>query len=198
MEKGDCIMEAVNYDWIEEEKTRITLEEYEALPEDVRVEIFEGFAQNMASPSRDHQRISTRLVTIISNYIIGKNGGCEVFHAPFDVKLSDDPLVIVQPDILVVCDRDKLDEKRCNGAPDFIIEIVSPGNASHDYVRKLGYYKDLGVREYWILDPDTGSLSVYYFEGGIYCEHHDFTERVRVHICEDLEIDLAQVAAVLR
>ena len=82
-----------------------------------------------------------------------KEKSCRVFSAPFDVKLSDSPLVIVQPDIMVICDSDKLDGKRCNGAPDFIIEIVSAGNPSDDYIRKAYYYKNAGVREYWIVDP---------------------------------------------
>lgn len=74
--------------------------------------------------------------------------------------LSDTPLTIVQPDIMVVCDKNKLDEKRCNGAPDFIIEITSPGNSSDDYIRKLYYYKKYGVREYWIVDSKRKIITV--------------------------------------
>ena len=74
------------------------------------------------------------------------------FLCPFDVKLNDSPLTIVQPDLLVICDKNKLDGKRCNGAPDFIIEIISPGNPADDYIRKLYYYKNADVREYWIVD----------------------------------------------
>ena len=123
-----------------------SLEQYEALSEDKRVEIFEGVVYDMASPSQIHQSISMQLSTVINNYILCKKGPCSIFSAPFDVKLSDKPLTIVQPDIMVICDKDKLDGKRCNGAPDFIIEIVSPGNPSDDYVRKLYYYKNAGVR----------------------------------------------------
>ena len=117
----------------------ITLEQYEAFPENVRVEVFEGIAYDMASPSEIHQTISTELTTILNNYIKSRKGSCRVFHAPFDVKLNDHPLTIVQPDLMIICDRDKLDGKRCNGAPDFIIEIVSPGNPTDDYIRKLYY-----------------------------------------------------------
>ena len=131
----------------------ITLEQYEALPEDKRVEIFEGVVYDMASPSQEHQAISMALSNIIYNYMKRKKGSCQLFSAPFDVKLSDKPLTILQPDIMVICDKDKLDGKRCNGAPDFIIEIVSPGNPSDDYIRKLYYYKNYGVRKYWIVDP---------------------------------------------
>ena len=131
----------------------INLEQYEALPEDKRVEVFDGVVYDMARPSQIHQAVSMELSNIIFNYIKGKKGSCQLFSAPFDVKLSDHPLTIVQPDIMVICDKDKLDGKRCNGAPDFIIEIVSPGNPSDDYIRKLYYYKNYGVREYWLVDP---------------------------------------------
>ena len=104
----------------------ITIEQYEALPEDERAEIFDGVIYNMSSPSQSHHTISMELSTILNTYIKSKHGPCRVFHAPFDVKLNDNPLTIVQPDIMVVCDKNKLDGKRCNGAPDFIIEIVSP------------------------------------------------------------------------
>ena len=117
----------------------ITLEQYEALPDDVRAEVFEGIVYDMASPSEIHQTISTELTTILNTYIKNQKGSCRVFHAPFDVKLGDAPLTIVQPDLMIICDKDKLDGKRCNGAPDFIIEIISPGNPADYYIRKLYY-----------------------------------------------------------
>ena len=120
----------------------ITLEQYDKYPDQKRIEVFDGIIYDMASPSQEHQTILTELLVTIRNYIKSKNGNCSVFPAPFDVKLSDTPLTIVQPDILIVCDKNKLDGKRCNGAPDFIIEIVSPNNASDDYIRKLYYYKN--------------------------------------------------------
>lgn len=90
-----------------------TLEEYEALPEDVRAEVFGGQIYYMASPSQDHQTISTELTTILNSYIKRSKGTSRVFHAPFDVKLSDQPLTIVQPDLMIVCDINQLDGKRC-------------------------------------------------------------------------------------
>jgi len=86
----------------------ITLEQYEALPENTRVEVFENIVYDMASPSQIHQSLSIQLSTVINNYILRKRGDCNIFNAPFDVKLSDHPLIIIQPDIIIVCDKDKL------------------------------------------------------------------------------------------
>lgn len=175
----------------------ITLDQYEALPEDKRAEVFDGVIYDMASPSQIHQTILTELLVIIRNYIKSKNGNCSVFPAPFDVKLSDKPLTIVQPDIMVICDKDKLDGKRCNGAPDFIIEIVSPGNPSDDYIRKLYYYKNYGVREYWIVDPKRKTISVNYFEGNIVSVQYPFDSIIKVNIYEDLFINFSEIANML-
>ena len=175
----------------------ITLEEYETLPEDRRIEVFEGIVYDMASPSRIHQALITNLITTFHTYIQKKNGDCEVFPAPFDVLLSKKPLTIVQPDIMIVCDKNKLDEQRCNGAPDFIIEIVSPSNASDDYIRKLYYYKNAGVREYWIVDPRRKTVTVNYFEGDILSIPYTFYSTIKVNIYEDLLINFAEIAKVL-
>ncbi|MCD8326890.1 MAG: Uma2 family endonuclease [Lachnospiraceae bacterium] len=175
----------------------ITLEQYETLPEDRRVEVFDGVIYDMASPSQDHQTISTELTTALNNYIRSQKGSCRVFHAPFDVKLSDSPLTIVQPDIMIICDKSKLDGKRCNGAPDFIIEIVSPGNASDDYIRKLYYYKNAGVREYWIVDPRRRRVVVNYFEEEALNIPYTFDSTIKVHIYEDLFIDFSQIEQLL-
>ncbi len=174
-----------------------TLEEYEALPEDIRAEVFDGQICDMASPSQIHQSISMQLSTIINNYILHKKGGCSVFSAPFDVKLSDRPLTIVQPDIMVICDKNKLDGKRCNGAPDFIIEIVSPSNPADDYIRKLYYYKNYGVREYWIVDPRRKIVTVNYFEGNIVSVQYSFDSTIKVNIFEELLINFSDIASLL-
>ena len=172
----------------------ITLSQYEALPEEIRAEVFEGQIYYMASPSRNHQLISTELLTLLNNYIKNNNGSCQVFHAPFDVKLSDSPLIIVQPDLMIICDKDKIDEKRCNGAPDFIIEIVSPSNPSDDYIRKLYYYKNYGVREYWIIDPIRRIITVNFFEGNILNVQYDFLSTIKVNIYDDLYINFSEIA----
>lgn len=172
----------------------ITLEQYEALPEGQRAEVFDGIIYDMASPSQIHQAISMQLCTMINNYILRKKGACSIFSAPFDVKLSDHPLTIVQPDIMVICDKNKLDGQRCNGAPDFIIEIVSPGNPADDYIRKLYYYKTYGVREYWIVDPKRKTVSVNYFEGNIVSVQYPFDSIIKVNIYDDLLINFSEIA----
>ncbi len=126
-----------------------------------------------------------------------KKGTCSVFHAPFDVKLSDDPLIIVQPDLMVICDKSKLDGKRCNGAPDFIAEIVSPGSTSDDYIRKLYYYKNYGVREYWIVDPQRKIITVNYFENDTINVQYSFDDTIRVNIYDDLFINFTKIGELL-
>lgn len=175
----------------------ITLAQYEALPEDKRVEVFDGVIYDMASPSQAHQTISMELSTLINTYIKKKKGSCRVFTAPFDVKLSDHPLTIVQPDIMVICDKNKLDGKRCNGAPDFIIEIVSPGNPADDYIRKLYHYKNAGVREYWIVDPNRQFVTLNYFEANMLTIQYSFDSIIKVNIYDDLLINFSEIAELL-
>lgn len=175
----------------------ITLEQYEALPAGERVEVFDGIAYNMASPSQIHQAISMQLSTIINNYILRRKGTCSIFSAPFDVLLSDRPLLIVQPDIMVICDKSKLDGKRCNGAPDFIIEIVSPGSPADDYIRKLYYYQKAGVREYWIVDPRRRMVTVNCFQENLLNIQYSFDSAVQVGIFGDLMIDFRDLARLL-
>jgi len=182
---------------LQSQSEHITLEQYEALPEEKRVEVFDGVIYDMASPSQDHQTISIELSTIINTYIKSKKGSCRVFNAPFDVKLSDHPLTIVQPDIMVICDKNKLDGKRCNGSPDFIIEIVSPSNPSDDYIRKLYYYKNYGVREYWIVDPRRKTVTINYFEGNKLSIQYSFDSTIKVNIYDDLLINFSDIADLL-
>ena len=175
----------------------ISLEQYEALPEDTRAEVFDGMLYNMSSPSQIHQALLTEILVTIRSYIKQKNGSCSVFPAPFDVKLNDSPLTIVQPDIMIVCEKNKLDGKRCNGAPDFIIEIVSPGNPADDYIKKLYYYKNYGVREYWIVDPQRRTVTVYSFEKNVLSVPYTFDSIIKVGIYDDLYISFPDMVSSL-
>lgn len=175
----------------------MTLKEYEATPEDERIEVFEGFPYAMSAPSIVHQRILGELHFLLKDYIKKHNGKCETFVAPCDVKLNDSPLTILQPDLFIVCDPDKLDNKCCNGAPDFIIEIVSSGNAANDYTRKLYYYEHFGVKEYWIVDPDKKFVTVYDFANSRFCERYTFDDRIKVEIYDNLYIDFAPLKEFL-
>lgn len=174
------------------EKT-YTIDDIYKLPERERAELIDGHIYYMAPPNRAHQKILMYISTTINNYITQKKGSCEVYPAPFAVFLTNDDTNYVEPDISIICDKNKLDDKGCNGAPDFIIEIVSPGNPEHDYITKLGKYKASGVREYWIVDPRTQTITVYFFEAGIFAQHYDFTNIVKVNIYDDLFIDFSKL-----
>ena len=171
-----------------------TEEDYYNLPENVRAELIEGeLIYNQAAPSRKHQAILMELAGTIRNYIKAKVGSCHVYPAQFAVKLMEDRNTIVEPDISVICDSSKLTERGCTGAPDWIIEIVSPGNPGNDYVMKLNLYTDAGVREYWIVDPAKSSVFVYYLEKSNFkSEAYTFNDKIKVNIYEDLYINFSE------
>lgn len=171
-----------------------TEDDYYAIPEDVRAELIDGQIYYQAAPSRIHQKILSALHINIGNYINSKSGSCEVYPAPFAVKLNEDMKTIVEPDISVICDHDKLTDRGCTGAPDWIIEIVSPGNSSHDYIRKLNLYADTGVREYWIVDPMKQTVFVYYLEETNFeVSSYTFQDKIKVNIYEDLLINFQEI-----
>lgn len=168
--------------------------DYYNIPEDVRAEIIDGQIYYQAAPSRIHQTISGELHTIINNYIQSKKGSCRVYAAPFAVKLFNDRKNIVEPDISVICNPDKLTDQGCSGAPDWIIEIISPGNPEHDYILKLNLYKDAGVREYWIVDPRSEKIFVYFLEQDAFkVETYNFQDKIKVNIYDDLWIDFQEL-----
>lgn len=141
-----------------------TLEDIYALPDRERAELIDGQIYFMAPPSTKHQRLVRRFTYEIERYIQQNDGECEVFPAPFAVFLNDDDINYVEPDISVICDEHKLDNAGCHGAPDWVIEIVSPSSHKMDYYLKLFKYRTAGVREYWIVDPDKERIFVYRFE----------------------------------
>ncbi len=164
-----------------------TIDDIYALPDGERAELIDGKIYYMAPPSWKHQKISRKLHQAISNYIDSKKGKCEALAAPFAVFLNEDDINYVEPDISVICDLSKLDEKGCHGAPDWVIEIVSPSSKPRDYMTKLFKYRTAGVREYWIVDPDKQMTMVYGFEKDT-VEQYDFGEEVPVGIYDGFAI----------
>ncbi|MDE7186725.1 MAG: Uma2 family endonuclease [Lachnospiraceae bacterium] len=164
----------------------------EALPEGERAELIDGEMFMMASSMFTHQSLLIWISVKIGQYITEKKGSCEVIPAPFAVYIADDRHNYVEPDIIVVCDQEKLDEKGCHGAPDWIIEIVSPSSKYMDYVRKLTLYQNTGVREYWLVDPGRRCITVYGFERKEGPEQYSFSDKVKAGIYEEFWIDFSE------
>ena len=166
-----------------------TIEDIYTLPDGERAELIDGRIYYMAPPSWRHQKISRILHQSIANYIDSNNGKCEVLAAPFAVFLNEDDINYVEPDISVICDLSKLDDKGCHGAPDWVIEIVSPSSKPRDYMTKLFKYRTAGVREYWIVDPNKQMVTVYGFEKET-VEQYNFDEDVPAGIYEGFTIKI--------
>ena len=175
-----------------------TYNDYLEFTDDEPVEIIEGRISAMSpAPSIMHQKIISKLLIAIGNYIDANNGECEVLPAPLDVLLVNDnedarnSKNIVQPDISVICDKRKLTDKYCIGSPDMIVEVISPFNPSNDYVRKLNLYEQFKVKEYWIINPMEKNILVYTLTDNGYGapKIYSFNDKVKVNIYNDLEID---------
>ena len=167
-----------------------TIDDIYALPDGERAELIDGELYMMSPPGTTHQRIVSFLNRTIGNYIQEQNGDCEIFPAPFAVFLNNDEHTYVEPDISIICDKSKLDEKGCNGAPDWVIEIVSPSSKRMDYFIKMEKYRRAGVREYWIVDAAKGNVFVYDFENDD-INTYGFEDQIPVSIYDgDLKITM--------
>ena len=177
-----------------------TIEDIYKLPDGVRAELIDGEIYYMAPPSRVHQDISGKLYQTIANYIDDHNGSCKIYAAPFAVFLNEDDKNYVEPDISVICDKDKLNDRGCTGAPDWIIEIVSPSSQRMDYAIKFSKYQDAGVREYWVVDPLKKRIVVWSLEqnpeptGPSIMEMYTFNDTIKSGIYEDLYIDFSKIS----
>ena len=170
-----------------------TIDDIYALPDGERAELIDGHIYYMAPPSRKHQDISMELSSAIKDYIRSHSGKCKVYAAPFAVHLDEKTDTYVEPDISVICDPNKLDDRGCKGAPDWIIEIVSPGSRQMDYYTKLFKYRTAGVREYWIVDPVIkNQILVYDFANGDMTQY-TLQDSVKVGIYDDLSIDFGSM-----
>ncbi len=170
-----------------------TVDDIYALPDGERAELIDGKIYYMAPPSRTHQRISGKIFQIIANYIDSKGGECEIYAAPFAVFLNEDDLNYVEPDISVICDKGKLNDKGCNGAPDWIIEIVSPSTQQMDYGIKLFKYRTAGVREYWIINPMKKIVQTYIFDDEEDANMYSFDDEIPVYIFDGLTITISDL-----
>jgi Uma2 family endonuclease len=181
-----------------------TYADYLTWPDDERWELIKGVAYSMSpAPATVHQRTLSKLALPILVHLAGKP--CETFLAPFDVRFSEQQNVsanyidtVVQPDILVVCDKRKLDELGCNGAPDFIIEISSPSTGRNDLTRKFDLYQRHGVKEYWIVHPEQQTVMVFKIgDDGLYGkpERYAGDDTIAVPLFGDLVVDLKVVFA---
>ncbi|KLU59470.1 hypothetical protein CEB3_c44560 [Peptococcaceae bacterium CEB3] len=185
----------------QKEKAEYSYADYLTWPEDERWEIIDGIAYLRAAPSPRHQEILVALLVPFYYYLAGKP--CKIYPAPFSVRLAgnakekdENIRKVVEPDITVVCDKTKLDDKGCHGAPDLIVEIVSPSSAKMDKLIKFDKYEKAGVKEYWLVEPDPKLVTVFtlqddrkYGRPDIYTEE----DTVKVSIFPDLVIDLKPV-----
>ena len=171
-----------------------TLEDYYALPDDMRVELIDGVFYNMASPLSVHQDLIGYIYFRIRTYISRKKGRCFPFLSPLDVQLDCDEKTMVQPDVVIICDRDKIIRRGVYGAPDFVVEILSPSTSRKDSVIKLRKYKEAGVKEYWMVDPDKKKIIVYDWSKSDIPKVYGFNAKVPIGIFDgDCEIDFAEI-----
>lgn len=180
---------------------RYTFSDFLSWEEDKRIELIDGEAYMMATPSRIHQKISGEIFRQLANYLEGKK--CEVYPAPFGVRLFEQDAdvpenvdTVVEPDISVVCDVDKLDKYGCKGAPDMIIEVLSPSSLRHDRLVKLNLYQQAGVREYWIVDPENRAVQVFlqHKDGFLHiCEEYGREDVAKVNVLDGCFVELNRV-----
>lgn len=171
-----------------------TVDDYYALPEDQRVELIDGYFYDMAAPTPLHQLIGGEVYRQIANFILERDGSCIPFISPIDIQLDCDERTMVQPDVAIICRNDKVRERVIYGAPDFVLEVISPSTRRKDYTKKLSKYMAAGVREYWILDPYQQKLIVYFFESEVCPVIHGLNEPVAVGIYNgELEIVFSHI-----
>lgn len=147
----------------EKKPGEFTIEDYYALPDDKRVELIDGFFYDMPTPTIEHQLLTGSVFSQVINYVRRKKVSCIPLISPVDVQLDADNKTMVQPDVVIVCDRSRIDERKVIGGPDFVLEVVSPSSVIRDYVKKAAKYEAAGVREYWIVDPLQQKIITYDF-----------------------------------
>lgn len=176
-----------------------TTEDYYALPPERRTELISGVFYDMASPTSVHQMIATEIWQSLKNYIRSRNGDCIPFVAPIDVCLNCDEKTMVQPDVMVVCDREKIMNQCIFGAPDLVVEILSNSTWKKDMYLKLERYAAAGVREYWIVDPEKEKVIVYDLSGEGFPMIYGFDSCIPVGIFSgNCKIDFQEIRDYIR
>ena len=172
-----------------------TLEDYYEIPDDIRVELIDGVLYTMNSPTSVHQMIGGLIYTKLMNYVMQKKGRCLPMISPIDVQLDCDDKTMVQPDVLILCDRNKLVKKGgIYGAPDFIVEILTPSTKRKDMIKKNQKYMDAGVREYWLVDPDEKRVMVYLYNDPEVVHLYTFEDEIPVGIFDgNCKINFAEI-----
>ncbi|MCR5160756.1 MAG: Uma2 family endonuclease [Lachnospiraceae bacterium] len=173
---------------------KYTLKDYYALPDERRAELIDGVIYDLAAPGNLHQAISQQIALQLGQYVSDNQGSCMIYTAPFDVQLDEDDRTMVQPDVVIVCRRDRLRRFGCFGAPDLVMEIISPSTARRDMLLKLQKYIHANVREYWIIHPDIRQVTVYRNGEQLELKSYSFEEKIPVGIWEDkFSVDFAQI-----
>jgi len=172
-----------------------TLKDYYSLPDQVRVELIDGVIYDMTAPRLIHQRILLKLAIAFTEYIEESGSDCKVTIAPRDVRLFDDDRNMFEPDIIITCDKSKDLEDYYDGAPELIVEILSPSTRRKDFLVKTSSYQRAGVREYWIVDPKDKAVRVFFFEKDDFPSTYSFNDEIPVRISEGkCTIDFKKVA----
>lgn len=170
-----------------------TIDDIYALPDGQRAELIDGKMYMMVPPNARHQDIIFSLSRKIADYIDANQGSCKIYLAPYAVFLNADDKNYVEPDISVICDKSKLEDKGCNGTPDWIVEVISPSTQRMDYSIKLFKYRTAGVREYWIVNPITKTVQIYSFDDEEDSSQFSFDDEIPVHIFDGLTIKLSDL-----
>ena len=176
-------------------KNLYTIQDIEALPEDVRAELIDGQIYYMTPPVRIHQEIITEVLVAVHSYIKAHKGDCKIYPAPLGVYLNGETgRDLLEPDLVLICNHDRLHDKGCMGAPDWVMEVISPSTRSRDYAIKLFKYRTAGVREYWIVNPEKEIIHVYRFDQNPeVVDVYRFDEEVPFSIFPDLSIRLSDL-----
>lgn len=178
------------------QKKDFTMEDLEKLPEDIWAELIDGQMFYLGAPKVTHQRIAGDLYFVLRRYIEERAGLCKVYFAPISVRQENDLSTYLLPDVIVVCDESKLHEDGCYGAPDLVIEIASKSTRKRDYGLKMAKYRSIGVKEYWIVEPERRVVVVHIFEDESQNCLYSFDDEISFYLFPELKIRLSDLEQI--